>query len=433
MNTETRLDPPGWIAPAIPASIFLWAIAAFFLIFLLWAGLTDIDRTVRTVGKVIPSSQLQVISNLEGGIVEAILVRTGQEVKQGTPLVRLNPTQPGAELASNQASSDSLALKITRLEAEITGRAPRFPAPRNPAMASQIAVETSLYQSRMSEYASMMAIGSARIAQAQRAIAEAGAAQTSRISNRDTARADLGLIRPLVQEGIEPRRSLLQAENAYAVSSSEVVAAGAALGRAQSALMEAQASAAQQKRDWLARAADELTAARAEASIRQATLPAYEYKLDRTIVRAPVDGRVNRVFVTTVGGSVRPGDPLLEMVPGRDNLLVEVLVDARDIASVRLEQKAKVNITAYDSAIYGSLDGHVIAISPDAVVNERTGESHYLVRVRTVANAITDRNGHKLPIGPGMGAEANLLGDKRSVLAYILTPLTRLKETAFRE
>lgn len=433
MNNMTTIEPTAEIKPAIPANIFLWAILAFFVLFLIWASLTEIDRTVRAPGKVIPSSQLQVISNLEGGIVEAILVRTGQDVKQGAPLVRLNPTQPTAELASNQSSADSLSLKILRLEGEIAGYAPRFPAPRNPAMASQIAVERSLYSSRMAEYSSLAAVGTARVAQAQRMIAEAGAAEAARISARDTARADLQLIRPLVQEGIEPRRSLLQAENAYSVSASEAAAAAAALGRSHAALAEAQASAAQQRRDWLARAADELTAARAEAATRQATLPAYAYKLDRTIVRAPVDGRVNRVFVTTVGGSVRPGDPLLEMVPGRDNLLVEVLVDAKDIASVKLDQKAKVNITAYDSAIYGSMEGRVVSISPDAVLNERTGESHYLVRVRTSATGITDRNGRKLLIGPGMGAEANLLGDKRSVLAYILTPLTRLKETAFRE
>lgn len=432
-DTMDLHQPTAEIKPAVPANIFLWAILAFVIIFLLWAGLTEIDRTVRATGKVIPSSQLQIISNLEGGIVESILVRTGQEVKAGAPLVRLNPTQPTAELSSNQASTDSLALKIARLEAEIAGHAPRFPAPRNPAMASQIAVERALYASRMSEIASINSVGAARIAQAQRAIAEARAAEAARISARDTAQADLTLIRPLVREGIEPRRSLLQAENAYSVSSSEAAAAAAALGRAQSALAEAQASAAQQRRDWLTRAADELTAARAEAGVRQATLPAYEYKLDRTIVRAPVDGRINRVFATTVGGTVRPGDPLLEMVPGRDNLLVEVLVAAKDIASVKLDQKAKVNITAYDSAVYGSMEGRVIAISPDAVVNERTGESHYLVRVRTTADGITDKTGRRLLIGPGMGAEANLLGDKRTVLAYILTPLTRLKETAFRE
>lgn len=433
MTKQLEFRHPMTIKPKVPANIILWIILAFVVIALVWAGLTEIDRTVRANGRVIPSSQLQVVSNLEGGVVEQIMVRVGQDVKRGTPLVRLSPIQPGAELESNRASSDALHFKIIRLEAEIAGRTPQFPEARNPLMASQIAVEQSLYRSRMAELASLSNVASARIDQARRAIAEASAAEEARITARETARADLNLIRPLVREGIEPRRSLLQAESAFAVSSSEAAGAGAALGRALSVLAEAQASAQQQKRDWLARAADELTAARADLSVRQAAMPAYEYKLRRTVVRAPLDGRINRVFVTTVGGSARPGDPLLEMVAVNDSLLIEAAVAAKDIASVKMGQKAKVQISAYDSAIYGSMEGRVVAVSPDAVVNERTGESHYLVRVRTTANAITDDAGRRLPIGPGMGADVNLLGDKRTVLAYILTPLTRLSETAFTE
>ncbi len=433
MTKQLEFRHPMTIKPKVPANIILWIILAFVVIALVWAGLTEIDRTVRANGRVIPSSQLQVVSNLEGGVVEQIMVRVGQDVKRGTPLVRLSPIQPGAELESNRASSDALHFKIIRLEAEIAGRAPQFPEARNPLMASQIAVEQSLYRSRMAELASLSNVASARIDQARRAIAEASAAEEARITARETARADLNLIRPLVREGIEPRRSLLQAESAFAVSSSEAAGAGAALGRARSVLAEAQASAQQQKRDWLARAADELTAARADLSVRQAAMPAYEYKLRRTVVRAPLDGRINRVFVTTVGGSARAGDPLLEMVAVNDSLLIEAAVAAKDIASVKMGQKAKVQISAYDSAIYGSMEGRVVAVSPDAVVNERTGESHYLVRVRTTANAITDDAGRRLPIGPGMGADVNLLGDKRTVLAYILTPLTRLSETAFTE
>lgn len=434
MSAELPFQSSGMtIKPRVPASIILWIIASFFLIFLIWAALTQLDRTVHGFGKVIPSSQLQVISNLEGGVVESILVRTGQEVKRGAALVRLSPVQPGAELESNRASSDALQFKAIRLDAEVTGRAPVFPQTRNPLMASQVLIEQSLYRSRMAELASLNNVASARVQQAQRAIVEASAAQDARISARDTARADLDLIRPLVQEGIEPRRSLLQAQNSFAMASSEAAGAAAALGRARSALAEAQASAQQQKRDWTARAADELAAARADMSVRQAGMPAYEYKLTRTVLRAPVDGRINRVFVTTVGGSVKPGDPLVELVPGRDSLLIEAAVAAKDIASVRLGQKAKVNISAYESAIYGSMEGNVVSISPDAVVNERTGESHYLVRVRTKTDAITDDAGRRLAIGPGMGADVSLLGDKRSVLAYILTPLTRLGETAFRE
>lgn len=423
----------GQIRPRVPANIILWSILALVVVLLLWAGLTRIDRTVRALGKVIPSSQLQVVSNLEGGVVEAILVRTGQDVRQGTPLVRLNPVQSGSELASSRTGSDALALKIARLQAEITGQPPRFPSARDTAMAGQIAVERSLYRARMAELSSLDNVGAARVAQARRAIAESQAMQDARNAARDTAKADLDLIRPLVREGIEARRSLLQAESAASVSTSEAAAAAASLARAQSALAEAQSSAMQQRGDWMARAANELALARAEMVTRQAAMPAYEDKYRRTVVRAPLDGRINRVFVTTIGGSVRPGDPLLEMVPVRDRLLVEASVAAKDIASVRLGQPAKINISAYDSAVYGSLSGRVIAISPDAVVNERTGESHYLVRIRTDSDSIVDAGGHRLRIGSGMGADVNLLGDKRSILTYLLTPITRLSETAFRE
>ncbi len=290
---ERKMDPVAPIQAAVPANIFLWTIGAFLLIFLLWAGLTEIDRTIRAAGRVIPSSQLQVISNLEGGIVEAILVRTGQQVKQGAALIRLNPIQPGSDLAVNRTSSDVLSLKTARLEAEMAGREPDFPAARDPVMASQIAVEQGLHRSRIAEFSSLMMVNSARIDQARRAVLEAEAAQMARNSARDTARAELQLVRPLVLEGIEPRRSLLQAENGYNVVAADAAAAAAALARSQAAVAEAQASAAQDKRDWFARTAGELTAARGEAAARQAALPAYEYKLERTIVRAPMDGRIN--------------------------------------------------------------------------------------------------------------------------------------------
>ena len=175
-------------------------------------------------------------------------------------------------MEGNLASSDALNFKIVRLTAEITGQTPKFPQSRNAMMAAQIAVEQGLYRSRMAELASISNVASARVDQARRAIAEASAAEQARIAARDAAQADLNLVRPLVREGIEPRRSLLQAESSYAVSTSEAAGAAAALARARSVLAEAQASAQQQRRDWLTRAADELTAARADLSVRQATI-----------------------------------------------------------------------------------------------------------------------------------------------------------------
>jgi adhesin transport system membrane fusion protein len=150
-------------------------------------------------------------------------------------------------------------------------------------------------------------------------------------------------------------------------------------------------------------------------------------------VRAPLPGRINRVLTTTRGGSIAPGAPLVEIVPSEESLLVEARVRPEDIAFVSLNQRAKIAITAYDRSVYGTLDGRVVGMSPDAVTEERTGETFYLVRVRTGETALRDQRGREMPIGPGMVAEVDLLGDTRTVLQYILSPITRLSETALRE
>jgi adhesin transport system membrane fusion protein len=236
----------------------------------------------------------------------------------------------------------------------------------------------------------------------------------------------------LVDRGIEPRLSLVRAESAAAVAGSEVSAAAAGVNRAMSQVNEAQATMAQQRQDWRSRAAQDLAAAQAEMVALRRSLPALSARVDRTEIRSPLPGRVNRVLVTTVGGSVQPGAPLVEIVPSEESLLVEVQVRPSDIAWVKLDQDARISVTAYNSSIYGTMDGKVVAISPDATVNEKTGESFYTVRVAT-NDRLLDKNARPLQIGPGMVADVSLLGDKRSVLSYILSPLTRMGQTALRE
>lgn len=425
-HLEDQIDG---FAPRSAANALLWSILAFVLLFVIWASLTEIDRTVRGQGRVVPSSRMQVISNLEGGIVADILVQAGQTVAAGAPLLRLDQTLSGAELGSSQAATDALAVKVARLTAEVEGRAPVYPA-TDPVL---VTIEQALHDARMAELASLVAGGQARVIQAERSLAEAQAVYAARSSARRSSATERDLIRPLVERGIEPRIALVQSENAAAIAENEAVAASAAITRARAGLNEARAAQAQAAQDWRARAATELTAARAELSARSRTLPALSSRVDRTLVKAPVSGRVNRVLVTTIGGSISPGQPLVELVPSRDSLQIEALINPKDIGSVRLGQRARIDITAYDPAVYGSLNGEVVVISPDAILDERTGESHYLVRVRTNKSALFDKAGRSLPIGPGMVATVNLTGDKRSVMSYILTPITRLSETAFRE
>ena len=421
------------IKPSTASNILLWCILLLIAAFIIWASYTELDRSVRAQGRVIPSALLQTVSNLEGGVIDSILVKSGAAVKSGDPIIMLSPIQTSADLSSSAATTGALSAKIARLEAEISGRNPSYPAASDMAMQQQIEIERALHNARLADLNSAVNAGNARIIQAQRSVSEAQANYAARVAQRSSAQQQLEMIRPLVEQGIEPRMSLVQAESQAAVSASEASAAQASIARAQAGVVEARAALSQFQQDWRSKSGSELAAARAELSARQQTTAALADRVARTTVRAPLSGLVNRVFISTVGGSVKPGEPLVEIVPSEKGLQVEAQVSTKDIAFVRITQEAKVDFTAYDSAIYGSLTGKVISISPDAVINERTGESFYIVRVLTNQNALISKNGKKLPIGSGMTTNVSLLGEKRSVMSYILTPITKLGEQAFRE
>jgi membrane fusion protein, adhesin transport system len=410
------------------ANLALWIILGFFAVFLIWATFTQLDRTVRGTGRVVPSSKLQVVSNLEGGVIEEILVRPGQIVHKGDVLVRLSPTLSNANFGSSAAEVAALQVKIARLNAEVRGQSPEF----GNADAGQAAVERSLYAARAAELQGIDAAGMARVSQAERAIVEAQSTLAAKRSNLAASQRELEMIRPLADKLIVPKIDLIKTENAAEVARNDVDSAEAALARARFSVAEAHAQTAQQRSDWKTRAGMELSQAQAELAAKQLQLPALSDKVDRTSIRAPMSGKVNRVLVTTVGGSVSAGMPIAEIVPSEDALYIEAMVKPSDIASVRLGQRAKVEITAYNASIFGNLDARVTSISPDAVVNEKTNESYYTVEVQTVS-FLKDDNGKRLPIGPGMVANVSLLGEKRSVISYLFTPITRLSEHAFRE
>jgi membrane fusion protein, adhesin transport system len=421
------------IRPRTASNLLLWFVVAFIIAFFVWASFTKLDRTVRGQGRVIPSAHLQIVSNLEGGVVQEILVHAGQQVRAGDVLIRLDPTASGSELGSGQATVSALQMKIARLEAEIQDREPVYPPSSDPAIADQVRIEQALHASRLANLAGIVGAGQARIGEVERSVAEAEATYRSRTSTYQQRQSEARIIRPLVERGIEPRLSLVQAESAADVARSDMEGAAEAVARARSGVAEARSTLAQAHQEWRAQAATELATAQAELASRSRALPALANRMERTVLRAPLSGRINRVLVTTVGGSVHAGEPVVEIVPSNDSLLIEARVKPADIAFVRLGQHARVAITAYDRAVYGLLDGSVVGISPDALAEERTGETYYLVRVRTNENVLRDPDGHPMPIGPGMVAEVDLLGDKRTVLQYLLTPITRMGETAFRE
>ncbi|MBC7519898.1 MAG: HlyD family efflux transporter periplasmic adaptor subunit, partial [Sandarakinorhabdus sp.] len=249
----------------------------------------------------------------------------------------------------------------------------------------------------------------------------------------DQARREIEILVPLVEKGVEPTMTLVRARSAERQAASARDAATEAMLRADAARAEALSGIRNVERRFRVQASEALATTRAEIAAQSQSLPALADKMDRTQVRAPVAGTINRVLVATVGGSIRPGEPLVEVVPAGEALVVEANVKSQDIAFVRLGQKANIKISAYDYAIYGSLPGVVERIAPDAIVDERTGEAHFTIRVRTNGSALTGADGARLPIGAGMTVEVDILGQERSVLSYLLTPVTRLRDNAFRE
>lgn len=433
MNAQTFDHYADRIAPRTASRVLLWVILGFLILALVLAFVLKVSSTTRAQGRVIPSSQLQTISNLEGGIVTDILVRPGQKVRKGQVLVRLDPTQASADYGKGSVTADALQARIIRLQAEVQGTNPVWPAALAKRAPDLVLVERKLHASRMAEIGSQVVAANARFDAAQQDAAASRLQADTRSAAGQSADERVAMIRPLVQKGIEPRMSLVQAESDARTAQGDAATARENVGRSLANAAEARAEVAQARADWLAKTGQDLAQARADLAAQQSVLPAAEERVTRSTVVSPVNGTVNRVLVTTRGSSVAAGAPIVEVVPSDDRLIVEAQVKPSDIGFIYPEQRATVKLTAYDSSLYGSLHGQVIAISPDATVSQKDNQSFYTVQVAVDHPALRSPAGEVLPIGAGMVAEVDLLGHKRRIISYLLTPITRVTDTAFRE
>ena len=420
------------IRPRAASNLLLWAILGFVAIFLIWAAL---DRARPHRARAGPDHrQLAAAGRVEPrGRHRRCDPRAHRAA--GSRGAGTRPAQPHAvRRRVRQRPGDARRAARQDRPPRSRGRRPqpRYPAAADAAMATQVAIERSLHEARMANLSAINAAAQARLVQAQRAATEAAAAYQARVSARDAARIELAAIRPLVERGIEPQLSLVRAESAAAVAASEASAASAAVARAQAGVAEARSMLAQQQQDWRSQAANELAAARGELAARQRALPALADRVERTDVRSPLAGRVNRVLVTTVGGSVGPGAPLVEIVPDRGDAAGRGDGPAeghrqrphRPAGQGRHLRLRSRGLRFADRPRFGDL----------ARCGRRTsGPARPSTSSRSAPTAIAPAPGASCAIGTGMIADVSLLGDKRSVLSYLLSPITRLSERAFRE
>lgn len=411
--------------------ILLYSVAGVMAIFLLWANIATLDEVARGDGKVIPSSEVQQIQNLEGGIVDEMLVQEGDIVKEGQVLLRMRNIQAKADFGATMQKYLGILATITRLQAEADGKDPVFSAQLIKGVPDSVKAEQDAFDADKRQNDSQLSVLKDQLSQKQQEVAELERriADTSHVVK--LAHDEHNMVAPMVAKGAASKKELLEIDRNIAQQTGELNGLRLALPRAQAAVKEVKSRIDSLTDDFKAQQQKSLAEKTIELNTIKQTLAAYQDKSERTEIKSPVNGKVKDIKVTTVGGVVKPGETIMEIVPVEDQLLIEGRIMPRDIAFIHPGQKAVVRLSAFDFSIYGSLEGQVVEISPDTITNDK-GESFYRVRIKT-DQTVYHHAGKELDIVPGMQATVDIVTGKKTVMNYLLKPFIKASQTAMHE
>ncbi|MGY2443458.1 HlyD family type I secretion periplasmic adaptor subunit [Pseudomonas kribbensis] len=410
----------------------IWAIIGFFVFLMLWANFAVIDEVTKGDGKAIPSSKIQKIQNLEGGIVSELFVKEGQIVEAGAPLVRLDDTRFASNVGETEADRLSMLLRVERLSAEVDDRPLNFPEDVLKAVPGQAKSEESLYVSRRQQLHDEVGGLQEQLIQRQQELREFTSKQAQYRQQLGLQRQEINMSEPLVAQGAVSPVEVLRLKRAEVETRGQLDATTLAIPRAESAIKEVQRKIDETRGKFRSEALTQLNEARTDLNKAQATGKALEDRVSRTLVTSPVRGIVNKMLVNTIGGVIQPGSDLLEIVPLDDTLLVEAKIRPQDIAFLHPGQDATVKFTAYDYTIYGGLKAKLEQIGADTITDEDKKTTYYIIKLRTERSHLgTDEK--PLLIIPGMVASVDIITGKKTVLSYLLKPIIRARAEALHE
>ncbi|TDF77603.1 HlyD family type I secretion periplasmic adaptor subunit [Pseudomonas sp. H9] len=411
--------------------VTVWLAAALLLVALAWAWFAVLDEVTMGEGKAIPSSKVQVIQNLEGGIVTEIFVREGQVVNKGDTLLRLDDTRFQSNKGESEADRYALTAQVERLSAEADGR-PFEVSEEVRSKAPQVAEdELSLYQSRQRRLTSEKQTLNEQLRQKTQELAEFRSKAEQYRSALGLLQEELNMSTPLVGTGAISPVEILRLKRSTVEARGSLNATTLAIPRAEAAIAEIKSKIEETDAGFRSEAAKELNEKRTDLSKITASSIAIDDRVSRTTVVSPVHGIIKLMKVNTIGGVVQPGSDLLEIVPLEDNLLIEAKVRPQDVAFLHPGQAAMVKFSAYDYTIYGGLKAKLELISADTVTDDK-GNSFYLIQVRTDKNHLGGDN-KPLLIIPGMTATVDIITGHKSVLDYLLKPVLKARTEAMRE
>jgi len=415
----------------LASHMILWLSAAFVFIAIIWANFATLDEVAHAEGRVIPSGQIQVVQNLEGGILSEVNIKAGDSVSAGQILLLLDDTRFASSFREGTLSVLTLRARVARLEAEID----EIPFTSIPGFSEEhqdiLDDEILLYTSRQQELESSLNILRQQRTQYEQGLAELRATKNKLTRNAALAKKELEITAPLVKSGAVSQVELLRLQAAVNDSLGQLEETSIAIPGSEAAVAEANQKIAERRQQFQSATQAELNEAKTDLSRLNISNVALEDRVNRTTVKSPVDGTVNQVLVNTIGAVIQPGMDLIEIVPSNDTLLVEAHIRPSDIAFIHPGGKATVKLTAYDFSIYGGLDSVLEVISADSITDER-GEHFFRIRVRTSKNHLgTSEN--PLPIIPGMVATVDIMTGQKTVMDYILKPLKRAQAAALTE
>ena len=401
-------------------------IASFIAVFFAWASYATLDEIARGNGKVIPAGQNKVVQHLKGGIVAAILVREGQRVAPGQVLMRIDSTVSDSRFREKLVRYHALQAAAARLRAEATGRRNIvFPPRILRNAAGEAAEQRRLFRSRRTRHAAELTVIEQQVSQRRQRLKEAHSRVATLTRRVASLRQELRETERDFMSGAVSRSELEQIRRETNRAVGDLRSGTIAVRRAQAALSEVEARVRDGGATFLADVRRELAEVLSRIAALEPAIGARRERVRRTDLRAPVRGIVKRIGISTIGGVVKPGQPLIEIVPLDGSLLVEARIKPSDRAFLRPKQAATVKLSAYDFSIYGGLEGTVIDISADPIeAAGRKGETYYRIRIRTTANHLLYR-GRRLPIIPGMTAAVDIKTGKKRVLDYLLQPVAR--------
>lgn len=422
-------------------------VAIMFVCLIIWAAIADVDEVTHSEGQVVGSQRTQTIQNLEGGILRAIMAHEGQIVEKGAVLAQLD--NEVAESSYRDALSKAIEnrLALIRLEAELRKEKPVFPSDMRAFLTRRLGREVDnrtitranqllhdqeyAWQSRQSLLNADLEALKAQYEQRKREVEEQEAHKIQLEKSLSLARQQRDTAAELLRRKNFARMEYLGLEQKVVEQEGQVDMLKASIPKAKAAAEEARQRILSREAEERSSITQEITKRRLELTSLRETLSAGGDRVTRTELRTPVRGTVKQIYINTLGGVVKPGEPIMDIVPLDDTLLVESRVSPKDVAFLRPGQDVMVKVSAYDFAIYGGLDGKLESISADTIEDKR-GDFHYLVKVRTQKNAI-HHNNEILPIIPGMMVTADILIGKKSVLDYLLKPILKAKQNALRE